>query len=162
LESCNDLEDVNLMGTNTGDGAIRALRGMPKLRTFNTGRLVTDAGLLFLHDFPVFKNWQGTGFDSLPPGAKPNQLLLDGPFTNEGLATLAGLNGLFGLAFFWHTSALTPDGLAMLARLPHLGSLNCEGKLCDDTALRHIGSLPRLRDLMCQGTVASDDGFVAL
>ena len=94
--------------------------------------------------------------------AEPNHLLLDGPFTNDGLASLAGLDGLFGLSFFWHVSALTGAGLAGLADLPNLGFLGCEGKLCDDDAMRHIGAIPHLRMLMGQGTVASDEGFAAL
>ena len=91
--------------------------------------------------------------------AEPNHLLLDGPFTDGGLASLAGLDGLFGLSFFWHISALTGAGLARLAHLPNLGFLGCEGKLCDDEAMRHIGAIPRLRMLMGQGTVATDHGF---
>jgi hypothetical protein len=72
------------------------------------------------------------------------------------------LDGLFGLNFFWHASAMTPEGLKPLAGLAHLGSLGCEGKLCDDTAMRYIAALPRLQKLMAQGTVASDDGFIWL
>src|SRR5262249_34014137 len=66
------------------------------------------------------------------------------------------------LGFFWHVSRLTADGLTLLAMLPNLGALGCEGRLCDDTAMRHIAGLPRLRMLMAQGTVATDDGFASL
>ena len=45
LRFCDQLESVNLMGSPTGDGAIEALQGKPKLRRFSSGRLVTDAGL---------------------------------------------------------------------------------------------------------------------
>jgi hypothetical protein len=156
---------VNLLGSPTGDGAIAALRGKPHLRYFKTGRLVTDAGLPMLHDFPVFKSWQGgePRYDLMSFGdTGPNFVMLDGPFTNAGLATVAGLEGVFGLGLFWHVSALTPDGLRPLAQLPNLGALGCEGKLCDDTAMRHIAAIPRLRMLMAQGAVAGDDGFAAL
>jgi hypothetical protein len=165
LVSCDLLEGVNLLGSPTGDGAINALRGKRHLRHFKTGRLVTDAGLAMLHDFPVFKTWQGgePRFDLMSFGdADPNFLMVDGPFTNAGFATLAGLDGLFGLGFFWHISGLSADGLRHLTDLPNLGALGCEGKLCDDTAMRHIAAIPRLRMLMAQGTVATDDGFVAL
>jgi hypothetical protein len=50
---------VNLMGTPTGDGAIRALTGKRNMRRFKTGRLVTDAGLSLFHQFPMLKTWQG-------------------------------------------------------------------------------------------------------
>jgi hypothetical protein len=75
---------------------------------------------------------------------------------------LAGLDGLFGLSFFWHVSNLTGAGLAGLAHLANLGFLGCEGRLCDDEAMRHIASIPKLRMLMGQGSVASDRGFEAL
>ncbi|MFO1498259.1 MAG: hypothetical protein U1G07_07700 [Verrucomicrobiota bacterium] len=164
LASCPQLEVVNLMGTPTGDGAIRALVGKAKLREFNTGRLVTDEGLPLLHQFPVFKTWQGAEVDygRFSPNDKPNHLTIDGPFSDEGLANLAGLDGLFGLTFFWHTSALTPAGLNVLQHLPRLGAIGCEGKLCNDTAMRSIAAVPRLTMLMAQGTVATDAGFEAL
>jgi hypothetical protein len=52
LAGCDALENVNLLGTPTGDGALRALAGKPALRKLRTGRLVTDAGLPLLHQFP--------------------------------------------------------------------------------------------------------------
>jgi hypothetical protein len=166
LTFCDQLESVNLMGTPTGDGTVDALRGKLLLRQFQTGKLVTDAAIPLLHDFPVFRTWQPdvpqpqfvlTGLEG-----PPNELMIDGPFTDAGLAALAGLNGLFRLSFFWHSHAFTSDGLASLAALPNLGALGCEGEKCDDAAMRHIAAIPKLRALNAQGTVASDDGFVAL
>lgn len=164
LAFCEQIESVDLMGTQTGDGAIRALAGKAKLHRFKSGRLVTDAGLAPLHDLPVFRTWQGgeMRYSLMDPDAGPNQLLLDGPFTNDGVASLVGLDGLFALSFFWHASAITPDAFAPLAQLPNLGFLGCEGTLCDDAAMRHISAIPRLRMLVAQGTVATDDGFTAL
>jgi hypothetical protein len=164
LSFCDHLESVNLLGTPTGDGAIQALAGKRDLRRFSSGRLVTDAGLPLLHHFPLLETWHGgeVRFGLMSFEAEPTQLLLDGPFTDKGLAGLAGLDGLCGLTFFWHVSALTADGLKPLADLPNLAFLGCQGELCNDTAMRHIGAMPRLRMLMGQGTVASDDGFEAL
>jgi len=164
LRFCEQLASVNLLGTPTGDGAIRALKGKRSLRRLRSGKLVTDAGLPFLHDIPAFKTWQGgeTKYSLMSPDAEPNHLLLDGPFTNAGLSHLAGLDGLFGLSFFWHVSAMTPAGLKSLGSLPNLGFLGCEGKLCNDEAMRHIAAIPRLRMLMAQGTVATNKGFAAL
>ena len=65
LRFCDRLEVVNLMGSPTGDGAIRALAGKPHLRRFSTGRLVTDEGLPLLHAFPRLKTWHGP-----PPSAR--------------------------------------------------------------------------------------------
>jgi hypothetical protein len=165
LQPCERLERVDLLGSPTGDGAINALRGKRNLRRIKTGRLVTDGGLLMFHEFPAFKIWQGgkVSYDLMSFGdTEPNFLMVDGPFTDEGFASLAALEGLFGLGFFWHVSNLTSNGLKALSSLPHLGALGCEGKLCDDVAMRHIASIPQLRMLMAQGAIASDDGFAAL
>jgi hypothetical protein len=165
LAPCMELENVNLLGTPTGDGALDALRGKPRLRHLRTGRQVTDAGLRALHDFPVFKTWQSgePRYSLMSFGdSEPNFLMLDGTFTDAGAAGLAGLEGIFGLGFFWHITALTPDGLRFLKDLPNLGALGCEGRLADDTGMRHIAAIPRLRMLMAQGTVATNAGFAAL
>ena len=164
LKFCEKLESVDLLGTHTGDGALAALAGKGALHRLKTGRRVTDAALPLLHQLPIFKTWHGgtVKYSLMSPDAEPNHLLLDGPFTNAGLATLSGLDGLFGLTFFWHISALTSAGLARLVDLPNLGFLGCQDQLCDDEAMRHIGAIPRLRMLMGQGTVATDTGFAAL
>jgi hypothetical protein len=152
------------MGTPSGDGAIRALTGKPKLQRLKTGREVTDAGFLPLQDFPLFKKWHGgeIRYGLMSPDAGPTFLLLDGPFTNSGIANLTGLDGLFGLSFFWHCPAFTGEGLKSLKDVPNLGFLACEGKRCDDEAMQHIAAIPGLRMLMAQGTVASDAGFASL
>ena len=164
LASCDHLESVNLMGTPTGDGAIGALRGKRNLQRFKTGRLVTDAGLPLLHEFPAYRTWRDSevSYDLMSFQGEPNNLLIDGPFTDHGLAELAGLEGLFSLSFFWHSHAFTGDGLAVLSDLPNLGFVGCQGERCDDAAMRSIARIPKLRMLMAQGTVATDDGFEAL
>ena len=166
LGFCDRLESVNLLGTNTGDGVIAALRGKRALRELITGRLVTDAGIPLLHDVPVFKTWQPGGeevrYGLTGLEGTPNELSIDGPFTNAGLSNLAGLDGVFRLSFFWHSKAFDGSGLAGLAALPNLGAFGCDGDRCDDAAMRHIAAIPKLRALQIQGTVATDDGFVAL
>lgn len=164
LTNCDRLEDVNLLGTHTGDGAIRALAGKRHLRRFQSGQGVTDSGLALLHHFPVFSSWQGGDiqYGLMSADAEPNFLLIDGPFTNKGLARLAGLNGLFALSLFWHTPEFTSEGLAPLQHLPNLGFFGCQDNHCDDTAMRHIAAFPRLRMLMAQGAVAGDAGFQEL
>ncbi len=164
LKFCEKLEAVNVMGTPTGDGVIAALRGKASLHRLDTGRLVTDAGLAFLHDFPRFKKWQGgeSADAELPVDDEPTHLLIDGPFTNKGLANLAGLDGVFALDLFWHVTGITAEAFEVLRHLPNLASLGCDGELSNDEAMRHIASIPRLRKLRAQGTVATDDGFIAL
>jgi ankyrin repeat protein len=164
LRFCDRLERVNLMGSPTGDGAIEALQGKAALRYFSSGRLVTDAALPLLHNFPQFKHWHGPAIDSGSRDAiaGATHLLIDGPFTNNGLAGLAGLEGVFDFDLFWHVTGITSDAFAYLVNLPNLGVLGCDGKLSDDTAMRHIAAMPRLRRLRAQESVATDDGFVAL
>jgi hypothetical protein len=152
LRFCDRLEEVNLMGSPTGDGAIEALQGKAKLRRFSTGRLVTDVGIPLLHNFPLLKTADGQGA----------RLLIDGPFTNAGLAALAGLDGVFELDLFWHVNRITTDGFVHLAHLPNLMALGCDGELSDNVAMRHIAAMPRLKRLRIQESVATDDGFVAL
>lgn len=164
LSFCEQLQEVNLLGSTTGNGAIAAMAGKAYLHSFKTGSRVTDAGLAMLHQLPVFSTWQHKEMKyslmSNDPG--PNHLLIDGPFTDRGLASLRGLDGLFGLSFFWHSPAFTSEGIGVLSSLTHLGFLGCEGERCDDAAMQQINKLPHLRMLMAQGTVATDDGFVAL
>jgi len=153
LRVCDQLERVDLMGSPTGDGAIKALQGKPQLSSFASGKLVTDDGLRLLHNFPRLKTWQGD---------ENTRLLIDGPFTNAGLASLAGLEGVFDLDLFWHVTGITSDGFAHLAGLPNLGSLGADAKLSDDVAMGHFAAIPRLRKLRAQGTIATDEGFEAL
>jgi hypothetical protein len=166
VAACDRIELVDLMGTHTGDGVIRALAGKPHLRRLKTGRQVTDAGLALLRSVPAFAEPPAgdphTSYRLMDSDAGPTYLLLDGSFSNAGLAELAALAGVFALDFFWHVKAITSDGLDALARLPNLEWLGCGGELCDDTAMRHIGALPRLRMLQGQNTVATDEGFKAL
>jgi hypothetical protein len=154
LSFCNQLERVNLMGSPTGDGAIEALQGKERLSRFSTGRLTTDSGLQFLQNFPAMGKVAEEG--------KGATLLLDGPFTDDGLAGLAGLPGIQELDLFRHVSRVTAEGFAHLVQLPGLIALGCDGKLSGDAAMLHIAAMPRLRRLRIQESVATDDGFAAL
>lgn len=162
LRFCDRLESVNLMGSSTGDGAIEALQGKPNLRRFSSGRLVTDAGLPLLHDFPRFKKWDGPADVSEGDADRVGHLLVDGPFTNNGLAGLAGLEGVFGLDLFWHVTGITSEGFSHLVDLPNLSVLGADGALSDTVAMRYIAAIPRLRRLRAQESVATDEGFEAL
>jgi hypothetical protein len=161
LRHCEQLEEVDLLGTHTGDGAIAALIGKPKLRKLKSGRNVTDDGISLLHQFPAFTTWDAgeVEYGLMSFGAEPTNLLIDGTFTRDSLDRLGGLDGVFGLSFFRHTSGLRGDDLESLAALPNLGYLGCPGEICDDAAMRRIAALPKLRMLMAQGTVATDEGF---
>jgi hypothetical protein len=166
LRFCARLEYVNLMGTSTGDGTIRALAAKPRLHHLKTGRLVTDEGIRALHAIPAFNTWRADN-DKLTVmtfAPEHNTVLLDGPFTDDGVRALAGLDGLFGLSFFWHTPSITAAALGALTELPRLGFLACDGRLLDDTGMRAAASIPAIRMLVAlsQNIVARDGGFGAL
>jgi hypothetical protein len=164
LRHCEQLESVDLLGCNLGDGAIAALTGKVKLRRFKTGKYVTNDGLKLLHQFPLFESWHGgeARFGLMSFAAEATNLLIDGPFTAEGLANLRGLDGVSGLSFFWHSPRLQGDDLRHLSDLANLSYLGCQGALCNDDAMRHIAAHPRLRMLMGQGTEATTEGFKSL
>src|SRR5690606_38979080 len=109
LRFCDQLERVDLMGSPTGDGAIEALQGKTRLSSFASGQKVTDAGLRLLHNFPRFAVWHSD---------ENTRLLIDGPFTNAGLASLVGLEGIADLDLFWHVTGISSDGFVHLAGLP--------------------------------------------
>ncbi|MCI0422660.1 MAG: hypothetical protein L0312_26145, partial [Acidobacteria bacterium] len=158
------------------------LAGKPRLRHLEAGNAITDAGLALLHEFPLFKTWQGDRPAlSLVPAmntmgtssACPSHLFLNlkAPLTDQGLANLAGLDGLYSLNLYgWNSpgtfdarnSAVTPAGLQHLAELPNLGRLACYGQLGTDEAMRYVSAMPRLRFLSFSDPVAGDEGFAAL
>ncbi len=161
LRGCEALRDVNLSWTATGDGALRALAGKPHLRTFRSGNSVTDDGVALLHEWPVFKTWQGgpEHIALLDPTPSPNLLWLRGPFTDRGIDHLRGLDGLFALNLDDARLALTAACLESLRELPHLASLAVDAR---DDWMPGIAQLPALRFLIAQDTTASDDAWVAL
>jgi hypothetical protein len=161
LAACPRLRHVDLLGTSTGDGAIRALAGKVELCDFRSGNDVTDEGLARLHDLPAFMQWRGGPSEMalLSHDARPNYLLLRGSFTDQGLAALSDLQGLFALNLDSVRVSVTGAGLAPLAALPHLEWLGFDAT---DASMPHIAALPHLRFLLCQDTKATDDGFVAL
>ncbi len=161
LAHCHQLERVELLGTPTGDGVLKALAGKARLRHLKTGNEVTNAGLALLHEFPVFKSWRGgeVSMSLLGFEAEPSYLLARGSFTDDGLTSLVGLDGLFALNLDASELALTAACFKSLAQLPKLGWLGFDAT---DETLPHIAALPHLRFLMCQDTVAGDDGFTAL
>jgi len=161
LSACRALRRVELATTRTGDGAIRALAGMTRLQRFFSGNDVTDAGLKLLHEIPVFKRWQGglSHMGLTSPDAGPNYLALRGTFTNGGMASLVGLDGLFALNLDSDQLRVTGEGLAPLVDLPHFEWLGFDAK---DESMPYIAALPHLRFLMCQDTTSGDEGFEAL
>jgi hypothetical protein len=164
LAACDHLETVNVMGSAAGDGLIRALAGKTELRFLETGSGVTDRGIPDLHRIPAFKRWLGGDIHVGLMGASkpPNRLVIDGDFTDAGLAALSGLEGVAALSFFWHSKAFTPQGLEPLRLLPRLEIFGIDGEQCGDETMKQLAAIPRLRQLQAQGAVAGDAGWEAL
>jgi hypothetical protein len=110
------------------------------------------------------KTWHGPPVSAMEGGDDESggHLLVDGPFTNRGLASLAGLEGVADLDLFWHVTGITSEGFAVFRAMPNLMSFAADGRLSDDAAMRHIAAIPRLRRLRAQESVATDEGFEAL
>ena len=161
LRFCEQIEEVNVMGSPTGDRLIEALQAKPALHHFGSGTQVTDAGLARLAHFPRFQRWPGgeCRYELMTPGEEPTYLLVDGPFTDAGLKSVAELDGLSGLHLFWNVERVSEAGIGVLARMRNLHHFRCHGELADDAAFGHFASMPKLRMLVVQGTVASDKGF---
>lgn len=159
LAHCDQLEEVNLAATRAGDGALRALAGKRRLHHLTIA--LTDAGLALLHELPVFKSWQGgdAQLGLLGPKVLPNHISLRGSFTDRGMRSMRGLDGLFSLDMDDSKLAITAAALAPLVSLPHLGALGVDAR---DDWMAYIAEMPQLRFLTAQDTVAGDDGFVAL
>jgi hypothetical protein len=164
LRECPDLEDVGLMGTHTGDGAVQALAGKPRLRKLFAGTGVTDEGLAWLAGYPGFAIWPDVKpqYSLMEFQAGPTWLAIEGPFSAAGLRALCKLDGLFALNLNWHGSAMNSAALSTLTGLSRLGRLAIDGDRCDDEAMRQIGRLPHLKMLVAQEPVGGDDGFAAL
>jgi hypothetical protein len=162
LAFCDQIERIDLLGCTAGDGVIKALTGKARLKHFKSGNLVTDAALPLLHQWPVFKTWQGKppSISSLMSFAiDSNYLLLRGQITDRGMESLVGLEGLFALNLDDSRLSITAAGLQSLAALPHLEWFGFD---VNDDIMPHIAALPRLRMLMCQDTSTGDTGFTAL
>ena len=158
---CKQLKRLNVMWTRTGDGVLRALAGHEHFSHFSSGNNLTDAGLALLHDLPVFKTWRNgeIAFELLSAQAEPNQLVLRGVFTDNGLNALRGLDGLFALDLDDNALPITARGIEPLVTLPRLGRLSCDAT---DDWMPIIARMPALRFLSVQDTTATDVGWVSL
>jgi hypothetical protein len=162
---CTHLESANLMGTSTGDGALRTLAGKPRLHALDAGTRVTPAGLVALHDFPVFKNPlpEDVIRHARTADVEPSHVALHpAPFSAGGLESIVGLEGLYSFRLFSIDRSLPPvRGVALqpLLRVASIESLWCDPS---DDAMAVIAAMPRVRKLMCQDTAASDPGWVSL
>jgi hypothetical protein len=82
-------------------------------------------------------------------GDETTRLLIDGPFTNAGLASLAGLAGVGGLhlrSYYAGLTQITDKSLEILGRVTSLEQIELYECLhVTDAGLVFLSTLPRLR-----------------
>lgn len=157
LAACDALERLDLMWTNTGDGAIEALAGKSRFRELLSGNHVSNAGLAALANIPAYRHGLADDAMRVATDRAPNELVLRGRFTDEGVPQLRALHGLAQLGL--HDCAISEVGVASLVELPRLLMLACDPT---DAWMPHLAAMPALRALSAQDTTCGDDGFVAL
>jgi hypothetical protein len=151
------LEQVNLQWTRTGDAAVAALAGKPRLCRLVVGGLLTDAGASHLRDFPVLAApREPDSFLSVSSARNLTDGALESIGALKGVAALDLHMSVFGSPHY------TVRGVAHLRGMDSLEELNFHGPMADDSVLREIAGIPRLRALHCQDIASGDDGFIAL
>jgi hypothetical protein len=157
LRKHQQLEEINLHGTASGDRAVEHLAGKPRLSRVALGARLTDRGVAGLRRFPAL----GTrGADDSFLAISSSTMLTDAAL--EALGDLAGVAALDVSYSIFGSHHYTAAGVAHLSRMTSLEELNFLGDLATDDVLAEIARIPRLRRLMCQDMVAGDEGFRAL
>jgi hypothetical protein len=157
LRDHQQLEQVNLQWTATGDDAIAALTGKPELSRVLVGNRMTDTGAARLREFPALA--VAGAADSFLSVSSARAL------TDVALASIGELKGIAALDV--HMSVFgsphyTARGVAHLRGMASLEQLNFHGQLATDAVLAEIAGIPRLRHLHCQDIASGDDGFIEL
>ena len=145
LEDFDHLEDLTLVRSQLGQGALSHLAHLKKLQSLNllgtdvdNAALASIAGLTELTSL----NLSGTMIDS------------------AGLAALKGLSKLEDLNL--DRTAISDQGLSVLAGLPALAHLSMYGTRLTGSGLVHVRGLKRLESLRLEGTDLRDPGLVHL
>ena len=145
LQGLPKLRSLGLMGAPIGDGTLEVMKTLPALRALNIiGTKVTDAGLAHLRDL--------TALEYL--GLKGTAV------TDAGLVNLKGLTGLTNLNLA--DTKVSDAGLVHLAGLTRLESINLSNDNVTDAGLEHLGRMPGLAGLNVTGTKVTDAGLIHL
>lgn len=128
------------------------------------GATVTNADLRFIEDFTRLQELtvketaiDDEGLRHLSALNQLTSLVLDGPFTDAGLQSLAGLEDLEQLQLIG--ARLEAAGLGHLRSLPRLWNLSFEGGQATGEALEPIGGLKSLTQLSLSGSQITDAGL---
>jgi hypothetical protein len=145
LQGLPRLRSLGLMGAPIGDEALAVMKTLPSLRVLNLiGTKVTDAGLAQLRDL--------TALEYLG--------LKDTAVTDAGLGNLKNLTHLTNLNLA--DTKVTDVGLVNLAGMTRLESVNLSNDDVTDAGLAQLARVTGLMGLNIAGTKVTDAGLVHL
>jgi hypothetical protein len=145
LQGLPKLRSLGLMGASIGDEALEVMKTLPALRILNiVGTKVTDAGLAHLGDLTALE-----------------YLGLKGTAVGDaGLGNLTKLTHLTNLNLA--DTKVTDAGLVHLAGMMRLESVNLSNDDVTDAGLAHLARVPGLAGINVAGTKVTDAGLVQL
>jgi penicillin V acylase-like amidase (Ntn superfamily) len=145
LQGLPKLKSVGLMGAPIGDESLEVMKSLPALRELNViGTKVTDAGLAHLEGL--------TQLEYL--GLKGTAV------TDAGLEHLRGLTGLTNLNLA--DTKVSDAGLVHLVGMPRLESVNLSNTNVTDAGLATLARNPSVAGINVSGTRVTDAGLVNL
>ena len=148
LGNLRSLRKLDLSGTRVTDRGLKHLRSLqdledlrlPNSHRIGTGQLsVTDAALVHVAELPSLRHLSAGGLS-------PSILTDPGPFTDEGLKSLAGLDRLESLQILSGT-AITDVGMAHIAELSSLRKLTVGANGVTNQGVAHLAKMKSLRHL---------------
>ena len=145
LEGLDCLEELTLVRSRLGQGAMSHLAGLKKLQSLNLhGTNVDNDGLAHIAGLTALTdlNLNGTAIDG------------------AGLASLQGLTNLRDLDL--DGTAIGDTGLSVVGKLPALTRLSLNGTRLIGVGLVHLKGLKRLEELSLEGTGVRDFGLAYL
>jgi len=168
LAGMTDLTKLNLMRTHIDDKGLESLAGMKKLRDLRLrGTSIDGSGLkhvLGSKDTLVYLDISETPFGSegMPTIAEFKNLetleMWAALIRDDDVPNLLGLTKLRDLSLE-QCSRLTSAGLAKLAALPSLESLNIKQTRIDDDGLIELSKAPKLMSIDVSNTEISDSAI---
>jgi hypothetical protein len=145
IEGLPKLKSLGFMGAPIGDAAMPVLKTLPALRVLNiSATKVTDDGLAQIKDLSALEylGLKGTGL------------------TDAGLLNLKNLTGLVTLNLA--DTKITDAGLVNLSGMTHLESVNLSNDNVTDAGLAQLARMPSVAGINVSGTKVTDAGLVQL
>jgi Leucine-rich repeat (LRR) protein len=162
------LERLRLDATQVTDSGLHHISRLSKLRQLSLPELITNQGLAHLVEMDSLEHLDlsctqvdDEGLNRIAPLVRLQRLVLPPDISDAGCASLELLSGLEQIDFHYTTS-LTDTGLAHLAKLPRLRSLDLSEFDITDQGLKHLRGLTRLERLDLSGTRVTNEGLASM